>query len=93
MLNTTNKKAHNSSTLAGAELQASTSTYVDEHNDRIARLATLKIGQSNKKIIYGRLLHLIPIKTQKTKHPVSPQNPLTSLVNAVTICCSKTTTP
>ena len=42
MLNTTNKKAHNSSTLAGAELQASTSTYVDEHNDRIARLATLK---------------------------------------------------
>ena len=41
-MSTTNKKAHNSSTLAGAELQASTSTYVDEHNDRIARLATLK---------------------------------------------------
>lgn len=37
-----NKKAHNSIALAGEELQASTSTYVDEHNDRIARLATLK---------------------------------------------------
>ena len=38
----TNKKAHISDTLAGDEIQALTSTYVDEHNDRIARLATLK---------------------------------------------------
>lgn len=41
-MNKPNKKAHISDTLAGDEIQASTSTYVDEHNDRIARLATLK---------------------------------------------------
>ena len=38
----TNKKAHISDTLAGDEIQACVSTSVDNHNDRIARLATLK---------------------------------------------------
>ena len=38
----TNKKAHISDTLAGDEIQACVSTCVDNHNDRIARLATLK---------------------------------------------------
>ena len=38
----TNKKAHISNTLAGGEIQACVSTSVDNHNDRIARLATLK---------------------------------------------------
>ena len=37
-----NKKAHNSIALAGRELQACVSTYVDNHNDRIARLSGLK---------------------------------------------------
>ena len=93
MLSTTNKKAHNSSTLAGAELQASTSTYVDEHNDRIARLATLKNRAKQQENHLWSLAAFDTDKDTKTKHPVSPQNPLTSLVNAVTICYSKTTTP
>lgn len=37
-----NKKAHISDTLAGGEIQACVSTYVDNHNDRIARLSALK---------------------------------------------------
>ena len=42
MRKNSNKKAHNSIALAGEELQACVSTCVDNHNDRIARLATLK---------------------------------------------------
>lgn len=42
MLNKPNKKAHISNTLAGGEIQACVSTCVDNHNDRITRLATLK---------------------------------------------------
>ena len=38
----TNKKAHISDTLAGDEIQACVSTFVDNHNDRITRLAALK---------------------------------------------------
>ena len=42
MRKNSNKKAHNSIALAGEELQACVSTCVDNHNDRITRLATLK---------------------------------------------------
>jgi plasmid rolling circle replication initiator protein Rep len=41
-LNKSNKKARISSTLTGGEIQACVSTCVDNHNDRITRLGTLK---------------------------------------------------
>ena len=42
MTKTANKKAHNSNTLAGGELQALQSTDVDQHRDRITRFGSLK---------------------------------------------------
>ncbi len=41
-MNKSNKKARISSTLTGGEIQACVSTCVDNHNDRITRLGTLK---------------------------------------------------
>ena len=37
-----NKKAHNSNTLAGGELQALQSAKADQHRDRISRFGLLK---------------------------------------------------
>ena len=43
-----NKKAHNSDTLAGDELQALQSADADQHSDRITRFATLKHRAKNQ---------------------------------------------
>ena len=89
----TNKKAHISNTLAGGEIQACVSTYVDNHNDRITRLAALKNRAKHQENHLWSIAGFDTDSDTKAKKQsyLKPLNPLTSLVNAVTICCSKIT--
>ena len=66
-MNLDDKKPRIFDALAGGNIQGLGTADADQHNDRIARLATLKIGQSIKNIFYGRLLHLIPIAIAKRR--------------------------
>ena len=87
------KKPLLSGDLAVGDNKGLQSADADQHRDRIARFGVLKHRANNKKIIYGRLLHLIPIKTPKTNDLFSPVKQLISSINALIICYSKIITP
>jgi uncharacterized protein (DUF924 family) len=63
-----NKKAHNSDTLAGDELQALQSANADQHRDRITRFGILKHRAKLQDNICGR--RLISNLKAKTIYPI-----------------------
>ena len=87
------KKPLLSGDLAVGDNKGLQSAEADKHSDRIARFGLLKHRSSYKKIICGLLQVLTRTATQSQSNHISLQNLLTSLVNAVTICCLKIITP
>ena len=87
------KKPLLSGDLAVGDNKGLQSADADKHSDRIARFGLLKHRSKLQENYLWSIAGLTRTATQSQSNHISLQNLLTSLVNAVTICCLKIITP